>query len=118
MCKKIGVSAALAMIFMTHVALAQDDPLQLSLVPSNIGGLQIDKLIITSQVDSITINDVQLNRGNCKALSPLVRRDFSPNSRALKFGQDYEVWVDFGCHLIEVTVSTDQGELKYGFSEQ
>lgn len=63
-----------------------------------------DTITLTATVDTVTINSIKFNRGNC----PILRDSASAALPVtLKFG---EIWVDHSiCTLLEAEVGTNQG---------
>lgn len=64
---------------------------------------------ITGKLDCVTINQVSVNRGNCKIANPNV-------PTILKFGQTLSFYY-FCPKLLEVHVGTDQGEGTFSFDQ-
>jgi len=71
---------------------------------SPIGSARIH---ITARADQVVIENVQVNRGNCKVRNPTVTRN-------LKFGQSTDVFSD-PCTVAEVVVTADGQNWKFTF---
>lgn len=64
---------------------------------------------VTSDVDSIAIRDVILNRGNCKVFA----YDLGQIRRKLKYGESVTYRTNTCERIREVVVETDQGSWTY-----
>lgn len=62
-----------------------------------------EEIVITSIVDSVTINSVKINRGNCKNSS-------FDLPKTLKYGHTYYVQPSKGCSVLLVEIQTDKGD--------
>lgn len=58
----------------------------------------------TSKVDAITINDIIVNKGNCKMIK--LAKVFP---KKLKFGESVEVGFPANCNALQVEVVTNNG---------
>lgn len=68
---------------------------------------------VTAIVDSVEVQDVIGNRGNCKMTS--VRQAEFP--RNLQFGEKATAGFTAGCNLIQIDVVTDRGTFSFNKSE-
>jgi hypothetical protein len=71
------------------------------------------RVMIQAKADSVTVESVEINRGNCQFIGGSL-------PQRLKFGDHVELLVQQsdtifakGCKIIEVSVSTDQGEITF-----
>lgn len=65
---------------------------------------------ITSIIDEVTVKDITLNRGNCKAETR------SPLPKTIKFGQSFNA-VSACQNLIEISLSTSKGDFDFSFEK-
>lgn len=89
-----------------------NDALRIKTYPDElINPVLADTLEIQSTSDSITINKVKVNRGNCGL------NNIEPYT--LKFGKShkYKIGCDFN-DVVEVSVETDQGEGTFQMQER
>lgn len=104
---KTAMSALAAALLVSPQIHAADSPVRIA-----VNGTQVvPKVHVMSVADSIIINDITVNRGNCK----VVNKNFVTNKPAfpvtLKYGQEMMVFVG-NCAVIEVDVATSQGSWK------
>ena len=93
---------------------AEQAPIQLKSGPSN-AGRTYSKVYITSNVDSVIIKKIIVNRGNCKDAEYLPWRPIR-----LNFGSTYEriftgKRAGTPCNVLEVAVDTNQGAWTFNF---
>ena len=84
---------------------SSDSPVDIKVVEakSNLyGGVTVPTIYVTSVVDSVTIKDVLVNKGNCRMS---FNTEFPYN---LKYGEKYAT-SGVICNVIQVDVITDQG---------
>jgi len=101
---------------MLNVAHAADSPVSLAIESDN----NQEYLDISSTVDAITINDVILNRGNCRTfvIGRLSATGFweNPESGRIRRGDRLRLLLkqgSAGCDLVEVELRTSLGEFTY-----
>lgn len=71
---------------------------------------------VTSKADEITIEDMQVNRGNCKVKKYAEAMNKGLTfPRTLRFGEAYEYYYHRPCELTEVEVITDLGDWTWSF---
>lgn len=68
----------------------------------------ITQINITSKENSGTLNDIQINRGNCKLYNYQFQEVKKLDPIQLKFGKKLTVFAMDGCNVIEVTLTTNQ----------
>ncbi|MFZ3325121.1 MAG: hypothetical protein WA231_04180, partial [Methylocella sp.] len=70
--------------------------------------------IITSLIDTVTIQNTIVNRGNCHAFNVVGNPNFVPLT--LKFGEVASIMVT--CEkVLEVVVSTDRGDYSFTWNK-
>ncbi|HCR1218430.1 TPA: hypothetical protein ONA18_004134 [Pseudomonas aeruginosa] len=67
------------------------------------------QLQITAKQDNVTINKVQVNRGNCRA------RAQDPLPFKVPFGQVLKVDTPSCMRVVEVSISTNEGDYVFSF---
>ncbi|EMU8998079.1 hypothetical protein AB7280_04675 [Providencia rettgeri] len=106
---------ALSLGLMTSFAYAEKAPIRLSEGPSN-AGRSYSKIYITSNVDSVVIKKILVNRGNCKDAEyrpwKPIRLNFGNTYTRLFTGKSPGV----PCNVIEVAVDTNQGVWTFDFN--
>lgn len=88
-----------------------DSPIDVSLdtAPGLDGFSSLRYLVVSSKVDSVKLNKIEVNRGNCKTFNWR-----GPNP--LKFGQEKRGMLVCDLDQVkEVLVETDQGEFTFTF---
>ncbi|OHE05837.1 hypothetical protein [Sulfurimonas sp. RIFOXYB12_FULL_35_9] len=68
------------------------------------------EIIITSVVDKLKINDVIVNKGNCKYRTIM---QIVPSK--LTFGKQLGVPLNWDCKVLKIDVKTDQGDWTVNF---
>lgn len=79
------------------------------------------EIIITSVVDNLTINDVIVNKGNCKYRNETLAQNngkivvvpLVPSE--LTFGKQLEIPLVKSCKVLKIDVKTDQGDWTVDF---
>ena len=67
------------------------------------------QLVVTSRVEGLRVNDVSLNRGNCRLMSG------NGLPASLAFGEELKVAYFEPCSVVEADVFTNRGTWKVGF---
>lgn len=73
---------------------------------------------ITSRLDAVQVQDISINRGNCR----LINSYGSPVSKPMqpfkmKFGETVKVGAAGFCNPLEVEIKTDKGTFKSGWDK-
>jgi hypothetical protein len=107
------VAAALIITLLVSGCSNNDAPIQVSVTPVNsgisMGQVKGDRIDIQSKIDHVEINQIVVNRGNCKL--------YDNGTRALAFGES-TMYMVLGCDPIEVDVATDKGNWKFNFKSE
>ncbi len=112
--KKIIIS----LIVFTHFIFAQSAPIRISVQQAynSAWHYYYPKILITSIVDKVKIQQVTVNKGNCRFSNTdigYVNGRFRPIKlipRTLKYGEDLEIRLKPSCHLLRIDVKTNQGD--------
>lgn len=84
-------------------------PIEVELRPNTLNDVMgvnlTPNIVVTSKVDQIQVNSVEINRGNCKP---------SGDAMQLKFGQSMR-FITYSCDIKEVEVNTDKGNFTFTF---
>jgi len=117
--------------FFSTIAVSAEDEI-ISVSVENSSELAMQSITIQSRVNSIIINDVVANRGNCKvepvdqALNKLMPGmsnyldqvykfsgiKLKKKGEVIKFGEKQIFLSDIGCDIIELVVKTSLGDVK------
>lgn len=89
--------------------------IQIQAITSNTfgGAMTVPVVEVTAIVDSVEVQDVVGNRGNCKMTS--VRQAEFP--RSLQFGEKATAGFTANCNLIQVDVVTDKGTFSFNTTQ-
>lgn len=108
MIKLVGITACiLALVGLSGCA--DNSPVEVRLKEnplSAIAGMTLSPMIeVTSMVDTVKVNSIKINRGNCKS---------SGSGSQLKFGENARFYTS-NCDVKEIEVNTDDGSFTFTF---
>ena len=90
-------------------------PTELSVGWYNHDAWKIPVLQITSRTDDVFIQNIILNRGNCRITVPGERPSNPRLPARLKFGTEIKFYVASLCQILEADVITNRGTITYTF---
>lgn len=90
-------------------------PNELNVSWYNHSSWEIPVLQITSRTDDIFIQNIILNRGNCRITAPGERPSNPRLPARLKFGTEIKFYVASLCQILEADIMTNRGTITYTF---
>jgi|SRR5450830_1318050 hypothetical protein len=102
---KILINASLLAAFalLSACGRSETSPLEVSLGQS----MGLPDVYLQAITDKVTIESLEINRGNCVGMGPQLPAD-------LAFGGRFKISV-YGCTVKEISVKTDHGDFTYSF---
>jgi len=94
-----------ALLFGLSACSESSPPVKIETFNERMFKVQYTKIKVTAISDEIAVEDIVVNRGNCKIIN--VGKKF-PNT--LKFGEYVSVTVPTSCSVSEIEVVTDDGD--------
>jgi hypothetical protein len=71
------------------------------------------KVIVQAKASSVTVENVEINRGNCRFIGSLLPQHLNFGEHITLVVQKTDTIFAKGCNVIEVSVKTDQGEIVF-----